>query len=59
VHKLDQGMGSHYLAIQFAISGPSAPHEVVVALGASIGGRPHCRIGDRYQDLEELGGTDV
>ena len=25
----------------------------------AIGGRPHCRIGDRYQHLEELGGTDV
>jgi hypothetical protein len=25
----------------------------------AIGGRPHRRIGDRYQDLEELGGTDV
>jgi hypothetical protein len=27
----------------------------VVALGASIGGRPHHRIGDRYQDLKDLG----
>ena len=29
--------------------------EIVVALGASIGGRPHHRIGDRYQDLKDLG----
>ena len=29
--------------------------DFVVALGASVGGRPHHRIGDRYQDLEELG----
>ena len=35
------------------------PGEFVVALGASIGGRPHHRIGDRYQDLKELGGTDA
>ena len=27
--------------------------------GASIGGRPHHRIGDRYQDLKELGGNAV
>ena len=29
----------------------------IVALGASIGGRPHHRIGDRYQDLKDLGDT--
>ena len=36
---------------------PDAPadDEVIVALGASIGGNPHHRIGDRYQDLEEMG----
>jgi hypothetical protein len=27
----------------------------VIALGASLGGRPHHRIGDRYRDLEEMG----
>jgi hypothetical protein len=32
-----------------------APDEIVIALGASIGGRPHHRIGDRYQDLKDLG----
>jgi hypothetical protein len=52
-------MRSRYLTIQFAISDAPAPDEIVVALGASIGGRPHHRIGDRYQDLKELGGTDV
>jgi len=59
MHKLDGGMRSHYPTIQFAISEAPAPDEIVVALGASIGGRPHQRIGDRYQDLEELDGTDV
>ena len=29
--------------------------EIVVALGAATTGRPHHRIGDRYQDLKELG----
>jgi len=53
--KNDAGRRSHYLTIQFAI--PDAPNEdeIVLALGASIGGRPHHRIGDRYQDLKDLG----
>ena len=53
--KVDEGRRSHYLTIQFSISDAPAPDELVVALGASIGGRPHHRIGDRYQDLAELG----
>jgi hypothetical protein len=59
MHKMDEGMRSHYLTIQFSILDAPAPDEIVVALGASIGGRPHHRIGDRYQDLKDLGGTDV
>ncbi|MBS9477510.1 amino acid synthesis family protein [Ancylobacter radicis] len=55
--KLDEGRRSHYLTIQFSINDAPAPDEIVVALGASIGGRPHHRIGDRYQDLQELGST--
>ena len=59
MHKADEGMRSHYLTIQFSVLDAPAPDEIVVALGASIGGRPHHRIGDRYQDLADLGGTDV
>jgi hypothetical protein len=59
MHKADEGMRSHYLTIQFSILDAPAPDEIVVALGASIGGRPHHRIGDRYQDLKDLGGADV
>lgn len=55
IDKNDAGRRSHYLTIQFAIPDAPAADEIVVALGASIGGRPHHRIGDRYQDLEELG----
>ncbi|WP_297773891.1 amino acid synthesis family protein [uncultured Roseovarius sp.] len=53
--KNDAGRRSHYLTIQFAI--PDAPRadEIVVVLGAATSGRPHHRIGDRYQDLKELG----
>lgn len=59
MHKGDEGMRSHYLTLQFAINDAPAPDEIVVALGASIGGRPHHRIGDRYQDLKELGSNDA
>lgn len=53
--KNDEGRRSHYLTVHFHIPDAPAPDEIVVALGASIGGRPHHRIGDRYQDLKELG----
>ena len=53
--KNDAGRRSHYLTIQFAIADAPTAGEIIVALGASIGGRPHHRIGDRYQDLQELG----
>lgn len=55
MHKNDEGMRSHYLTVQWSIPDAPAPDEIVVALGASIGGRPHHRIGDRHQDLKELG----
>lgn len=53
--KNDVGRRSHYLTLQFAI--PDAPRadEVVVVLAGANSGRPHHRIGDRYQDLKELG----
>ena len=53
--KADAGRRSHYLTIQTAIPDAPAADEIVVALGASVGGRPHHRIGDRYQDLKDLG----
>ncbi|PWQ99873.1 amino acid synthesis family protein [Leucothrix pacifica] len=53
--KNDAGRRSHYLTIQFAIPDAPAPDEVVIVLGGASGGRPHHRIGDRYQDLKELG----
>ncbi|MEM6308559.1 MAG: amino acid synthesis family protein [Pseudomonadota bacterium] len=53
--KNDGGRRSHYLTIQLNVADAPTPDEIVVALGASIGGRPHHRIGDRYQDLKDLG----
>ena len=53
--KNDAGRRSHYLTVQFSI--PDAPRddEIVVVLGGATSGRPHHRIGDRYQDLKDLG----
>ncbi len=53
--KHDSGRRSHYLTSQFSIYDAPAADELVVALGASTGGRPHHRIGDRYSDLADLG----
>ncbi len=55
--KHDEGRRSHYLTVHFQIPDAPAPDEIVIALGASDGGRPHHRIGDRYKDLEELKST--
>ena len=53
--KHDTGRRSHYLTVQFSICDAPAADELVVALGASTGGRPHHRIGDRYSDLAAMG----
>lgn len=53
--KDDAGRRSHYQTIHLNIPDAPAPDEIVVALGASIGGHPHHRIGDRYEDLREMG----
>lgn len=57
MHKNDEGMRSHYLTIQFSVPDAPGADEILIALGASIGGRPHHRIGSRYEDLEEMGKT--
>jgi len=53
--KHDTGRRSHYLTVQFAIHDAPVGDEVVAALGAATGGRPHHRIGDRYSDLLAIG----
>ncbi|MEO0328326.1 MAG: amino acid synthesis family protein [Pseudomonadota bacterium] len=53
--KHDAGRRSHYQTIHLNIPDAPGPDEIVLALGASIGGQPHHRIGDRYQDLKEMG----
>ena len=54
MHKIDEGLRSHYLTLNFAVQDAPGPDELVVALGASTGGRLHPRIGNRYIDMEEL-----
>ncbi len=53
--KHDGGRRSHYQTIHLSIPDAPAEDEIVVALGASIGGHPNHRIGNRYEDLEEMG----
>lgn len=55
MHKNDESRRSHYLTIQTSVPDAPAGDEILVALGASVGGRPHHRIGDRHQDLKDLG----
>ncbi|MDH3293535.1 MAG: amino acid synthesis family protein [Acidimicrobiia bacterium] len=55
MHKADAGFRSHYLTIDFTITDAPGPDEIIIALGASVGGRPHHRIGNRYSDMEEMG----
>ncbi len=58
-HKLEASKGtrSHFLTMVFHVPDAPAPDEIVVALGAASGGRPHHRIGDRFNDMK-LMGTD-
>jgi len=53
--KHDAGRRSHYQTIHLSIPDAPAEDEVMVALGASIGGHPNHRIGNRYEDLKEMG----
>ncbi|MGB0852626.1 MAG: amino acid synthesis family protein [Pikeienuella sp.] len=53
--KHDGGRRSHYMNIHFSIPDAPAQDELIVALGASVGGRPHSRLGDRYDDLRAMG----
>ena len=57
MHKVDPGWRSHYLTLEMTVADAPAPDEIVVAIGAAVGGRPHHRIGNRYSDMEEMGLT--
>ena len=53
--KHDGGRRSHYQTIHISIPDAPAEDEMIIALGASVGGHPNHRIGDRYEDLKEMG----
>lgn len=53
--KDDAGRRSHYQTIHVTVPDAPADDEIIVALGASVGGHPHHRIGNRYEDLKEMG----
>jgi len=48
------GARSHFLSTEFCIADAPGPDEILIAIGVATGGRPHARIGDRYQDMEDL-----
>lgn len=50
-----KGARSHFLTMEFTIPDAPAVNEIVVALGAASGGRPHHRIGDRLNDMKMMG----
>lgn len=54
-HKTAEGTRSHFLTISFTIPDAPGPDEIVVALGVTVSGRPHARIGDRYEDIKDMG----
>jgi hypothetical protein len=53
--KDDGGRRSHYQTFQTTIPDAPAEDEIVIALGGSLGGHPLHRIGNRYEDLKEMG----
>lgn len=53
-HIRQGGARSHFLTIEFAIADAPGPDEIIIAIGVATGGRPHARIGDRYQDMKDL-----
>src|SRR5699024_738602 len=54
LHIHESGTRSHFVTLEFSIADAPATDELVVALGASSGGRPHARIGDRDLDAIEM-----
>ncbi|MGE3147919.1 MAG: amino acid synthesis family protein [Pseudorhodoplanes sp.] len=50
-----EGTRSHFLTMSFVTPDAPAADEIVIAIGAATSGRPHARIGDRYEDMKVLG----
>ncbi|MCR4524606.1 amino acid synthesis family protein [Bosea sp. 47.2.35] len=54
-HITATGTRSHFLTASISIQDAPAADEIVVAIGAAVSGRPHARIGDRYEDMKAMG----
>ena len=54
MHKCENGKRSHFLTANFQIADAPHPDEIVIAIAAADGGRPHARIADRFQDIAEM-----
>jgi hypothetical protein len=59
MHKSEGGKRSHFLTMNFQIADAPGPDEIIVAIGAADGGRPHARIADRFQDIAEMAAETV
>ncbi|WP_408011382.1 amino acid synthesis family protein [Pseudalkalibacillus sp. A8] len=55
VHKTDESQRSHFITFESNITDAPRADEIVVAIGASTGGRPHPRTGNRHLDMQEMG----
>jgi hypothetical protein len=53
--KASEGSRAHFLTMSFVIPDAPAEDELVVAVALATGGRPHARIGDRFQDMADMG----
>lgn len=53
--KAHEGSRAHFLTMIFVIPDAPAEDELVVAVALATAGRPHARIGDRYQDMMDMG----
>ena len=51
----DHAVIRHRIGVFMGIGHAGVEDEIIVALGASIGGHPNHRIGNRYEDLKEMG----
>lgn len=54
IHKSETGRRSHFITATFQIADAPGPDEILVAIGASDGGRIHPRIADRFEDMKEM-----
>ncbi|MFP3558680.1 amino acid synthesis family protein, partial [Paraburkholderia sp. SIMBA_049] len=54
IHKSETGKRSHFLTATFQMADAPGPDEILIAIGASDGGRAHPRIADRFQDMAEM-----